>query len=411
MNILSVEKYYFTTGGASRVFFETKALLERRGHRVIPFAGRYPQNQPSPFGRYFVPRFTRFLEADRSRVPWRLYAKAFRDAVYAVDAARAVTRIVREQGPDLAHLHTLFYQLSPSVIRALKSRGVPVVQTVHDFAPWCANRSFYAHGRICEKCRGHRYRQILVQNCCRGGRLIGAMSFCANVAYRWLDLYPRGVDLFIAPSEFVRATLVAWGIPGRRIVKIGHFLPGGWFEEPRIGTDGYFLFAGYLSRAKGIFTLVKAARQLPRTSFVVAGRGPDRARLEAEIGRLGLANVRLVGFQDRRGLAALIAGSRAVVFPSECPETFGLGILESFALGKPVVASALGAYPELVREGETGALFGAGDAEDLARALRRLEERPVEAEEMGRNARVQSRERYGEEEHFIKLMAAYDSVR
>ena len=77
MKILAAEKYHFVTGGASRVFFETNRLLEERGHSIAPFTGAYPENLPTPFSKYFVPRFTLFGGDEPGRASAAGMFKAF----------------------------------------------------------------------------------------------------------------------------------------------------------------------------------------------------------------------------------------------------------------------------------------------------------------------------------------------
>ncbi len=412
MKILAAEKYHFVTGGASRVFFETNRLLEARGHSVIPFTGAYPENLPTPYAKYFVPRFTMFGGEETRRASAAGMIKAFADALYARDVAAAVRRIIADHRPDVAHLHTILYQLSPSLIEILKRRGVPVVQTLHDFSLACASRYLFADGAICERCRGGRYQNVLLRNCCNGSRPVSLMSFSARAVHALFKLYPGKVDLFIAPSRFVREKMIAWGLPARRIEIIPHFLsPAAPAPDLPAVEDGTILYAGYLIRQKGIFTLLRAMAQLPRLRFRVAGRGPEGPAFAAAVRSLGLANVEILGFLDGDALAAAVRRASFLVFPSESYETFGMGILEAFLAGKPVVASNLGAYPELVEDGRRGGLlFEAGNAEDLASKIDRLSRDEAVRTALGRSGRVYARRAHGPELHYERLMRAYERV-
>jgi glycosyltransferase involved in cell wall biosynthesis len=360
MKILTAEKYYFVTGGASRVFMETNNLLERHGHQVIPFTGRYAKNFETPYSRYFVPRFSLFSGEDEGRPTITQMAKAYADALYAFDVARAIDRIVAEQRPEVAHLHTILYQLSPSLITRLSRAGIPVVQTLHDFNLVCASRYLYTGGRICERCKGRRYHQALLQNCCNGNFLVSFMSFSAMCFHTLFHLYPGKIDLFISPSRFLRT---------------------------------------------------KAMTRVRRGGLRRAGRGPERAGVEAFIRDHALKNVELIGFLGEAAYADILSKAKFVVFPSEWYETFGMGILESFLLGKPVVASNLGAYPELVRPGETGLLFEPGNADDLAEKITSLLQDDGWTEAMGRTARDMAVLNYNEDLHYQRLMKVYERPR
>jgi glycosyltransferase involved in cell wall biosynthesis len=409
MKILAAEKYHFITGGASRVFFETSRLLEARGHSVVPFTGAYPENLPTPFAKYFVPRFTLLSGEGTGRASAAGMLKAFADALYARDVSKAVRRIVADHRPDVAHLHTILYQLSPSLIETLKRLGIPVVQTLHDFSLYCPSRYLFADGAICERCRGRRYQHVLLRNCCNGNRLLSLMSFSAKAVHALFKLYPGKVDLFIAPSRFVRDKMVDWGLPSRRIETIPHFLPPGPEPGPPGDHDGSILYAGYLVRQKGIFTLLRAMARLPRLRLRIAGRGPEGPAVAAAVESLGLTNVELTGFLDGEDLAGAIRRASLLVFPSESYEAFGMGILEAFLAGKPVVASNLGAYPELVEDGRRGGLlFEPGNAEDLASKIDHLSRDEAVRRDLARAGRDYALRAHGPDLHYRLLMNAYE---
>ena len=105
-----------------------------------------------------------------------------------------------------------------------------------------------------------------------------------------------------------------------------------------------------------------------------------------------------------------MAASTFVVVPSECYENSPLTVYEAFALGKPVIGSAIGGIPELVLEGETGLLFPAGDRDALADRLRRLWTDRAGAAEMGRAARARVESEYGPEKHYEEIMGIYSRV-
>ena len=148
------------------------------------------------------------------------------------------------------------------------------------------------------------------------------------------------------------------------------------------GSDGpIVLAAGRLSPEKGFSVLVEAANwvreRVPNVRFVVFGEGPERSRLELQIGQLGLTDVlRLVGFSN--DLDAMIPWAQCVVLPSF---TEGLPnvALEAGAAGVPIVATAVGGTPEVVVDGETGFLIAPGDAKSLASRIVELLANPDKA--------------------------------
>jgi glycosyltransferase involved in cell wall biosynthesis len=143
-------------------------------------------------------------------------------------------------------------------------------------------------------------------------------------------------------------------------------------REPAGRERPLIVAVGRLKAPKDFLTLVRALGRLEPGSFdaVIVGEGPDRPQLEAEIGRLGLADhVALVG--ERRDVPELLAGADIFALASSS-EGMPVSVLEAMAAELPVVASRVGGLAEQVVDGETGVLVEPGDPEHLAEALARL---------------------------------------
>jgi glycosyltransferase involved in cell wall biosynthesis len=147
------------------------------------------------------------------------------------------------------------------------------------------------------------------------------------------------------------------------------------------------LSVGRLRAPKDFLTLVRAVAALEPGSarLLIAGDGPDRPALEAEIDRLGLGeHVVLLGTRD--DVPELLAGADVFVLSSDS-EGLPMSVLEAMATGLPVVASAVGGVPEAVSASETGTLVPARDSAALAEALRRLVADPALRERFGEAGR------------------------
>ncbi|MCX7201352.1 MAG: glycosyltransferase family 4 protein, partial [Burkholderiales bacterium] len=119
-----------------------------------------------------------------------------------------------------------------------------------------------------------------------------------------------------------------------------------------------------------------------------AGSGPHEARLREIDAQLG-QHAQFMGFQAGDALHALIRGARAVVLPSEWYENAPMSVLESFALGKPVIGADIGGIPELIEPDHNGWVFPSGDADALATVLTRVSALPdARVADMGRAARA-----------------------
>jgi len=148
--------------------------------------------------------------------------------------------------------------------------------------------------------------------------------------------------------------------------------------------DDYFLFVGRIASNKGLPHLVEALAALEpseRRPLVLMGSDwGERARLEERAGALGVREaLRFLGHvPDRRGYRAVIRRARALVLPSEW-EAYGFVLLEAMAAGTPIVATSVGAVPEVLGHGRLGALVPYGDVPALAAALRSVVQDPAAA--------------------------------
>ena len=122
---------------------------------------------------------------------------------------------------------------------------------------------------------------------------------------------------------------------------------------------------------------------------------------------LNLNRVLFAGKLEGEDLQKLIAGCTFSIFPSHAYETLGKSILESYAYGRPVVASDLGSRREFVEHGVTGLLYPPGDRDQLAHSISFLFDRPDLVERMGANARVRLKAKHDPEQHLQKLCEIY----
>lgn len=132
--------------------------------------------------------------------------------------------------------------------------------------------------------------------------------------------------------------------------------------------------------------LVQAFEQLPANAYLLlAGDGPERPAVEAVVRDRGLARrVKFLGaVKDAR---PAILASNATVLPSVAVETFSMAMLESMALGVPVIASRIGGVSEAIEHGRSGLLFPPGDTDALVAALRYVMEHRSCAESFGNAA-------------------------
>ncbi|PZQ18905.1 MAG: glycosyl transferase [Ancylobacter novellus] len=398
--LLAINNYFYRRGGAEAVFLDQMRMFSEIGWDVAPFAMRHPDNNPSPFSEHFVDE----IEYGRESGPLTKAVQAAK-IIYSFEARRKLRALMDKAPPDVAHAHNVYHHISPSIFDALKRAGVPTVMTAHDLKLACPAYKMLSHGRVCEKCKGGRVHNVLLNRCVKDSVALSGLVLVETATHRALGLYRDKVDRIVTPSRFYREKLIEWGWAPEKLVHIPNFVDaaGMWSDW----TEGdYFVFAGRLGHEKGLETLVRAAAH-SRSRVAIAGTGPEEAALKRLAEELD-APVEFRGYMSGEPLARLIGESKALVLPSEWYENAPMSVLEAYGLGRPVVGAEIGGIPELIREGETGFSARSGDAGDLARAMTRMTEVGAAARaRMGVAGRAWALEDFSPAAHRDRLLGLY----
>jgi len=329
---------------------------------------------------------------------------------------RTLADRIHTDRPDIVHAHNLWMRLSPAPLLTARRAGIPVVMTVHDYHLVCPRKWMITTADLpCETGFGPR---CLVSNC--RGRPEGWASLPYN-DLRWLKIgghrrmLSAWVDLFISPSEHL-ASWLASNMDVNDLVTVPNFTaapeqpPG-----PPLGAPPSILFAGRLSREKGVHVLLEAMptvlREHSDALLTVAGDGPRRRDLEQMARSLGLEDrVRFLGRCSGDRLQDLYGETNLVVLPSLWMENCPVAVLEAMAHGRPVVATRIGGLPELVQDRVSGALFERGNAADLAAKILALFSDPNLVQAAGEQALLLHRTRFTPEIHIRRLEEIYESL-
>jgi glycosyltransferase involved in cell wall biosynthesis len=406
MRVLFCNKYNFPFSGTEIYLFDLMAMLRAHGHETALFSMADERGIESDFDGYLMPPVD-FKAMGTSA--WKRAQLAGR-AIYSWEAKMRLGRLIREFRPDVAHVRNIYHHLSPSVLWELKEQRVPVIYHLNDFKLLCPNYNFVANGKVCQRCRQGQYWRVLTEGCHPAPRGSAVVLVAEAYLHKWMHTYDRCVDRFIAPTLFVKQKLVAEGWDAKRITVLYHFqeLTREAPEPP--GVDAPVLYFGRLSEEKGLRDLVRAMKRVARVRLVIAGEGPMRAELEDLVRELAVTNVEFVGQLQGAELQRCIAQSAFTIFPSRVFETLGKTILESYAVGRAVIATDLGSRREMVADGQTGLLYTAGDVEQLAGAISFLYQRPALAAQMGSAGRELVRIRHRPEAHYEDIMHTYNEV-
>ncbi|MGH8972814.1 MAG: glycosyltransferase family 4 protein [Acidimicrobiia bacterium] len=404
MRILHVNKFLYRRGGAEAYMEDLAALQTAAGHHVEFFGMAHPLNRPMRFAGWFP----RHIELEPPPPTALGKAKGASRILWSTSAAEGMARVVDAFEPDVVHLHNIYHQLSPSLLRPLQRRGIPAVMTLHDYKLACPTYQFLDHGQPCQACLGGHYSQAIRRRC-KGGSLPASTLAAVEL---WIHTTLRAyhpVARFICPSRFLARKMAEAGVFPDRLRWVPHFMDLAGIPSRDRPGPGPVVFAGRLSPEKGADTLIEAAAR-DGTSLEIAGDGPERARLEELADRRAPGRVRFHGLLPKAEVLALFRSAAAVAVPSRWWENQPMTVLEALATGTPVVASDLGGLSELIEPGVTGVLVPPEDPEALAMAMRPFVAGHPAAVAMGRAGREAVRAGFSPAAHLARLESIYQEA-
>jgi glycosyltransferase involved in cell wall biosynthesis len=286
-----------------------------------------------------------------------------------------IRELVKRTGADVVHAHG--YKADLYGYFALRKTGVPLVSTCHT---WYDNDLTVTLYGMADRLVLRRYARV------------------------------------VAVSDEVKARLLKAGVLEEkiRLVRNGIALRpfggvvGSLGEELGLGVAPIVGLVGRLAWEKGVDVFLQAAAlalaEVPEARFCVVGEGPDREKLEGLIDALNLRkSVTMVGRRD--DMPAVYASLDVMVSASR-QEGLPIAILEGMASGRPLVATAVGEVPKVVRDGRTGVVVPAGDAVALAAGIVELLRDPEKRARFGAAARQVVEEEYSA----VRMTAEYLQV-
>ena len=339
MKILMLHNRYLIPGGEDQSTAAEVALLRQHGCQV------------------------ELLEENNERIQVRGKIKTAVDTIWSSESYGRIHDKLRTEKFDILHVQNFFPLWSPSVYYAAAKCGVPVVQTLRNYRLMCVNATFFRDGHLCEDCLGKVFAWPgILHACYRNSRAGSAVVAGMDGFHNLIGTWRKKVDVFIALTEFARAKYVAGGLPEEKIVVKPNFV----YPSPSVGPGNgrYALFVGRLSAEKGIATLLEAwkaaANPLP---LKVVGEGPCSHDVEAAAKECSA--ISFLGKRSPKEVMELMQQAEFLVFPSEWYEGMPRTVIESFAVGTPVVAADIGATATMVVPGENGFHFQPGNVAEL----------------------------------------------
>ena len=361
MKVLLIDVYNFNKGGAETVCFNTGKMLEEHGHKVVYFTLKWKNNNPSPYSKYFPE------SKETRRGPLR-QVKNMINYFYHFEATQKIEQLIVDEKPDIAHIHLMWGQITPSIFPVLKKYNIPILFTVHDYRIVCPAYTFRnGKGQICEECQGKHFYKCFINTCTKGSKLMSVVM-ATEQYFRNAFFNPvKNIDGFIYVSNFAKNIQEKYMPAVKNVpnIVLYNFSTSIAEQSKKMPVDKYFLFFGRLSYEKGVKTLLKAFEKLPDYKLRIVGTGPLEAELKLIKQTRKIDNVEFCGYKTGKELSDLVVGAYFVIVPSEWYENNPMTIIEAYSVGTPVIGARIGGIPEIVVDSNTGFQFESGNAGDL----------------------------------------------
>jgi len=349
-----VSKFRAYQGGVERHIEDLMKELGSRGHQVGSFTS---EDLESTGGA----TFTSEPRGVRQKI---LVA---RDLLWNQRARDSFRERLRAFSPEIVHFHSIYHQLSPSLLGAFDG---PQVMTLHDYKLAAPCYTLIRDGRICTDCVGRSLPIPSVRHRCVGGSVLGS-SLCAAEHLIHRRRYESAIDRFIVPSEYARGIMVQAGLDADALATIPWGVAPTDIDRERSALEGIrVVYAGRLHDSKGIMVLLDAWKLVDSrygARLLIAGGG----ELGADVTGFADSNARVtyMGVLSSEDARRLIGSADLVVVPSLAAETMGLTALEALRAGVPLISSGSGALAELTG---AGVIEVQPIADELARTINGL---------------------------------------
>lgn len=404
MKLLSINNYHYRRAGSDGVFLDHNHLFQERGWSVAAFSMQHSDNLDSPWKIFFVKE----IEFTQQISILQRLQQAMK-VVYSTEARRQLKQLLYKLQPDVVHIHSIYHHISPAILPILGELDIPIVLTAHDYKLLCPAYKMFDGKSICEDCQGGNLASLIQKRCLHNSIAISGLAATETLLYRRLRYYHQYVDRIVCPSRFLLEKFVAWGWSREQLVHIRNFFDDNTWV-PNFTPGRFMLYFGRMAPEKGLQTLLRACA-LANVPLKIIGWGNEESYLRSLADNIN-APVEFISRLSASLLVAQIQAARAVILPSEWYENASLAILESFACGKPVIASRIGGNPELVFEGQNGWLFEAANVTALAGCLRQVWEMDDDIlEQFGRRARSSVEQHFSSSIYYTAMMQLYSELK
>lgn len=388
--VLNISQKDIISGGSDIYWRSLGQLLEINGHQVKYFSCSNS-----------TPSLPSLIDFEKPGV------KQILKHIYNPEAKKKILPYV--ENIDIAHLHIYYGMLTSSILTPLKKQDIPMVQTLHEYKLVCPIYTMERNGKICFDCKNNNFYNATKNKCKKNSLPRSVLSSIES--YVSLSLGSQElIQKFITVSDFQKNMIVKMGFPEGKLETVHNFIDHTEYTPtPFIGE--FLLYFGRIEKVKGIETLLRAIKLASKKSnvkLVMAGTGsylPSAIKLAEE---LEISDkVSFLGHCEKATINTLLGQCFASVTPSIWAETFGLTLIESLCMERPVIASNIGGMTEILEDEKTGLFVTPGSAIDLAEKISFLYENPsvcIRYGEAGRQAVIR---KFSPQFHYQRVNEIY----
>ena len=408
MKIIVANYRYFVAGGPEKYMFKFMDAAKERKIEIIPFSVSNPQNEPSKYNKYFAKPRTRELMYSDIKHSLRNYFGLARATIWNYEAASKLKKLIEDTKPDAIYILHEINHLSTSIIKVAHNKNIRVIHRISDFFMFCAKSDFLCGDEICEACLYGNYSKAIKNKCVKNSKLGTLLRIIAMKLYTQNRIFDK-VDHYITTCNFTKNVLIRGGIAENKITCVPTFINTENIQ-PEYEHDKYFLFLGRMAHQKGTIYAIEAMNFLKTTDYVLKITGEITNSIEDQkIWNYIVKNklqkkIVFTGFKHGEELDQLINRSTCVVCPAIWYENMPNTVIESYAHGKPVVASNIGSLAEIVKDGKTGFLFEPKSSKEMSEKLRLFIENPFLSKTLGLNSRKECEKEYSLDTHMDKIL-------
>jgi len=399
-NVIIVNDFDYTQGGASKVAIDTANLLveSQKNIKVYFFSGSH--NDSSNLDK----RVVRICTNQGEFLKDKNILRGMINGIYNFKARKKFKNLLKslDINNTIIHIHGWTKCLSSSIFDIAFKMKYKFVVTMHDYFIACPNGGYfnYKKNEICQL-------KPLSMNCIKCN--------CDSRNY--------GFKLYRVIRHFVQNKIVNFNNKITDVISISEFseniLKKTLNEKVNIhrvynpidycvktktvdfDNNEYYLYVGRLSKEKGVDIFCKAITNIDAKGIVV-GDGDEKEKLESIY-----TNVKFVGWKTSEEVREYMKNARALIFPSKLYETAGLTVIEAQQLGLPVFVSNVTAGKEFCEGANKDLLFNPNDIDDLIKKIKKFEKNDIT---MYSESSIKTYKKYKKNIYIDDILEAYSNI-